>query len=117
MIYGRKSGEEAQESPDSLGGEKISAEVASVSKSEVKIQHNIKNVVLQTLKTVCWGGENIVPRQEWIKGGLVFNEADGLNAFGLRAMKGATKSFQLVLEAYVLKHLLFEGKSTKKMAR
>ena len=58
-----------------------------------------------------------MPRHEWIKSGLVFNEADSLNAFDLRAMKGATKAFQLVLEAYVLKHLLFEGKSSKKMAR
>ena len=71
----------------------------------------------QNLKTVCWGGENIVPRQEWIKSGLVFNEADSLYAFGLKAVKGATKAFQLVLEAYVLKHLMFEGKSSKKMAK
>lgn len=58
-----------------------------------------------------------MPRQEWIKSGLVFNEADSLYAFGLKAVKGATKSFQLVLEAYVLKHLMFEGKSAKKMAK
>ena len=32
VIYCRKSGEEVQEATDSLGGEKISGEVASVSK-------------------------------------------------------------------------------------
>ena len=27
--------------------------------------------LLQKLKTVCWGGPNIVPRNEWVKAGLV----------------------------------------------
>ena len=58
-----------------------------------------------------------MPLPEWIKTGVVFNEAEQLYAFGLKAMKGATKSFQLVLEAYILKHLMFEGKSAKKAAK
>ena len=55
-----------------------------------------------------------VPRSEWIKTGIVFHDADGLNAYGLKAIKGATKAFQLVLQAYIIKHLLFEGKQSKK---
>ena len=55
-----------------------------------------------------------VPRTEWIKTGIVFHDADGLNAYGLKAVKGATKAFQLVLQAYIIKHLLFEGKQNKK---
>ena len=69
------------------------------------------------MKKVCWGGPNIVPMPEWIKTGVVFNEADNLNAFGLKAMNGATKAFQLVLEAFVLKHLMYEGKASKKAAK
>ena len=74
-------------------------------------------MILQNLKTVCWGGPNIVPQPEWMKSGVVFNEAENFSAFGLKAMKGATKAFQLVLEAYILKHLMFEGKSAKKAAK
>ena len=54
-----------------------------------------------------------VPRPEWIKTGLIFNPAEALNAFGLKALKGATKAFQLVLQAYIIKNLLFEGKNKK----
>ena len=48
-----------------------------------------------------------------MKTGVVFNEPDNLHAFGLRALTGATKAFQIVLEAFVLKHLMFEGKASK----
>ena len=58
-----------------------------------------------------------VPRQEWIKTGIIFHEADGLNAYGLKAMKGATKSFQLILQAYIMKHLLFETKHNKRTVK
>ena len=58
-----------------------------------------------------------MPQNDWIKSGLVFNEADNVSAFGLQVDKGATKAFQLVLQAYVLKHIMFEGKAAKKMAK
>jgi hypothetical protein len=32
-------------------------------------------------------------------------------------MQGATKAFQLVFQAYVLKHLMFEGKAGKKQTK
>ena len=73
--------------------------------------------VLQNLKTMCWGGPNIVPRPEWIKTGVNFNEPEQLSAFGLKAVKGATKAFQMVVQAYIMKHLMFEGKSAKKAAK
>ena len=69
------------------------------------------------LKTVCWGGPNVIPRVEWLKTGIIFNEPDNLHAFGLKGIQGATKAFQMILQAYILKHLLFEGKSSKKAAR
>ena len=88
--------------------------------------------MVQMLKTVCWGGPNIIPRQSWIKIGIVFHEVtlsqnyllnlsplqpEQLHAFGLLATKGATKAFQLVVQAYILKHLMFEGKMAKKAAK
>ena len=60
---------------------------------------------------MLWGGPNIVPGPEWTITGIIFNEPEKLHAFGLKALKGATKGFQLVLQAYLLKHLLFDGKS------
>jgi hypothetical protein len=42
---------------------------------------------VQALKEICWGGANITPRPEWIKSSLTFNEAEQLNAFGLKADK------------------------------
>ena len=65
------------------------------------------------MKTVCWGSPNIKSLPDWMKTGVVFNEPDNLYAFGLRALTGATKAFQIVLEAFVLKHLMFEGKASK----
>ena len=53
--------------------------------------------MFQKLKTLCWGGPNIVPRPDWIKTGLIFHDPEQCNAFGLKALKGATKSFQLIL--------------------
>ena len=43
-----------------------------------------------------------------------FSQPEQLHAYGLRATKGATKAFQLVVQAYILKHLMFEGKMAKK---
>ena len=55
------------------------------------------NISWQKLKDFCWGGPNIVPRQEWIKSGLVFHSPEQTNAYGLNTTKGATKAFQIVL--------------------
>jgi len=98
VLYARKN-EEGFSTPSDLGGTAITVEDAC------------------KLKTVCWGGPNIVPRNEWVKAGLVFHEAEQLFGYGLNAPKGAAKSFQLVLQAYILKHLMFEGKAGKKARR
>jgi hypothetical protein len=42
---------------------------------------------LQALKQVCWGGSNMMPRPEWIKSSIAFNDPEQLNAFGLKAEK------------------------------
>ena len=38
-----------------------------------------------------------MPRPEWIKTGAIFHDPEQTNAYGLKAVKGATKSFQLIL--------------------
>ena len=57
------------------------------------------------------------PGPEWIKTGILFNQSDDLYAFGLKAIKGPTKAFQIILEAFVLKHLMFEGKASKRASK
>merc|ERR1711953_1322193 len=95
VLYARKGGEDVAATAANLGGDKITVEEA------------IK------LKDFCWGGPNIVPRAEWIKSGLVFHIPEQTNAYGLNATKGAVKAFQIVIESFILKHLLFEGKTKK----
>ena len=60
----------------------------------------------QTLKSICWGGPNIVPRPEWIKTGVEFHPPEVTNAYGLKAIKGATKSFQLILGNVSLMYIM-----------
>ena len=59
---------------------------------------------------MCWGGPSIVPGAEWIKSGITFNPPEKAQAFGLHTGKGASKGFSIVLQAYILKHLLFSEK-------
>ena len=68
---------------------------------------------MKKLKSVCWGGANIVPPPEWIKSGLVFHEQESVHAYGLKCVRGSSKAFQIVLQGYIMKHLLFEGKHKK----
>ena len=65
------------------------------------------------MKTICWGLPNVIVGPNWVRTGLVFHTPENLHAFGLKASKGAAKAFQLVLEAYILKKLLFEKASKK----
>ena len=50
------------------------------------------------------------PKAEWEKQGVVFHTSDQLFAYGLKCPKNSVKNFMLCLEAYFLKHLLFEKK-------
>lgn len=88
VIYARKAGEPV--SAEVLEGEKIDLELAS------------------KLKEFTWGSPNMPPKAEWEKQGVVFHTSDQLFAFGLKCPKNSVKNFLLCLEAYFLKHLLFE---------
>ena len=52
-----------------------------------------------------------MPGPEWTKTGIRFHEPEKLHAYGLQALGGAVKGFQLVLQSFILKHLLFPGKA------
>ena len=68
------------------------------------------------LKEICFGSAMAMPSSDWLRTGVVFHEAEALHAFGLKAQKGPTKAFQMVLQAYILKYLMFH-KFSKKVSR
>ena len=76
-----------------------------------------KESSLKELKTICWGGPNIVPRPDWLKGRLSFLDVGTYHSFGLKVDKGATKAFILLLQSFVLKQIMFDGKTAKKAAK
>ena len=76
VLYSSKAGEKNNYSNTNLGGEKITVEDACVRST----YFDTLSMCGQELKTVCWGGPNIVPRQDWIKGGLIFHEVPRSNS-------------------------------------
>ena len=56
------------------------------------------------------------PQSDWLRTGLVFHPSDSLHAFGLKAMKGPTKAFQMAIQTYLIKYLMFH-KFSKKNAK
>ena len=68
---------------------------------------------LQKLKTVCFGGPGLVPEPHWLEAGIVLHQPEKLFAFGLKTSHGAQKAFQIILQAFVLKHLFFGGNKSR----
>jgi len=98
VLYARKAGEEFGQHVDD--GEKISQETAC------------------SLKHFAWGSANMPPKSEWLKQGIPLHPAEGLFAYGVRAPRNGTRNFLLCLNAYFLKHLLFDtGKSRNKASK
>jgi len=88
VLYARKAGEEFGQHVDD--GEKISQETAC------------------SLKHFAWGSANMPPKSEWLKQGIPLHPAEGLFAYGVRAPRNGTRNFLICLNAYFLKHLLFD---------
>lgn len=88
VLYARKAGEEFGQHVDD--GEKISQETAC------------------NLKHFAWGSANMPPKSEWLKQGIPLHPAEGLFAYGVRAPRNGTRNFLICLNAYFLKHLLFD---------
>jgi len=62
-----------------------------------------------SLKHYAWGSANMPPKSEWLKQGICLHPPEGLFAYGVRAPRNnGVKNFMVVLNAYFLKHLLFD---------
>ena len=48
-----------------------------------------------------------MPETDWLRTGIVFHNPGDLHAFGLKTQKGPSKPFQMVLQACILKYLMF----------
>ena len=117
-MYGRKDKEvERPVNKNYLGGQPIILEDVLVSDGFSEILQRLIAEYFQKLKTVCWGGPKVIPRPEFMRGGIIFNPAKSPQSYGLNALRGASKSFLLLVQSYVLKHLLFHGKSAKKNSK
>jgi hypothetical protein len=54
------------------------------------------------------------PKNEWLKAGMKLMPPEDLFAYGIKCPKNGTKNFLLCLQAYLLKHLLFEKRKEGK---
>ena len=77
----------------------------------LKLHIRLKIFQIKKLKTVCFGGPGMVPESYWLQSGIVFHQHEKLFAFGLKTSYGAQKAFQIILQAFILKHLFFVNKS------
>ncbi|XP_063224611.1 inactive ubiquitin carboxyl-terminal hydrolase MINDY-4B [Bacillus rossius redtenbacheri] len=59
------------------------------------------------LRQVVFGTPVTTPRSEWLRTGLVFREAEQDLGFGLKAARNGTRGLLSVVQAHVLKDLLF----------
>ena len=50
----------------------------------------------------------------WLKQGITFHPAEGLFAYGLKTQSNGTKSILMCIQAYLIKHLIFESRQQKK---
>lgn len=109
VIYARKAGE-GEFGATIDDGEKISMEMACVSILKIATKQ-MKNFcsLRQSLKHYAWGSANMPPKSEWLKQGICLHPPEGLFAYGVRAPRNnGVKNFMVVLNAYFLKHLLFD---------
>ena len=71
-----------------------------------------KLIVLLVLFSIGVQGQ-VWDREYWVS--FTYKAAKGQEAaFGLKVTQGAPKAFQLILQAYILKHLMFEGRNSKR---
>ncbi|KAE8742825.1 hypothetical protein FOCC_FOCC011563 [Frankliniella occidentalis] len=61
------------------------------------------------LRTVVFGDAATPPRSEWSRTGLVMREPERDLGYGLRAPRNGTRGLLAVVQAYLVKHLLFEA--------
>jgi hypothetical protein len=57
------------------------------------------------------------PKTEWMKQGITLHPPEGLFAYGVVAPRNGTRNFMMCLQAFFLKHLLFEKKGGRGSVR
>ena len=62
----------------------------------------------QELRKVVFGCSVSSPKGEWLRTGLVFREPDQELGYGLKAPRNGTRGLLSVVQAHIIKHLLFE---------
>ncbi|XP_049949139.1 inactive ubiquitin carboxyl-terminal hydrolase MINDY-4B isoform X1 [Schistocerca serialis cubense] len=62
-----------------------------------------------TLRQVTFGSALVPPRTDWLRSGLVFREPEQPLGFGLVAARSTTGGLLSVVQAQVIKHLLFDS--------
>ncbi|XP_018910116.1 inactive ubiquitin carboxyl-terminal hydrolase MINDY-4B isoform X2 [Bemisia tabaci] len=65
-------------------------------------------------RSIVFGTSVAPPRGEWLRTGFVFRDADKELAYGLKAPRNGCRGLLSVVQAYILKQLLFERKDFKK---
>ena len=69
----------------------------------------------QELKNICWGSPKTTLTNGWLKG-IRMNEAGETTAYGLRLDEGMPKSFLMIVQGVLLKHLLYSDEERRKVA-
>jgi hypothetical protein len=63
---------------------------------------------VQELRQVVFGCSLSAPKHEWLRTGLVFRDADQDLGYGLKSLRNSTRGLLSVVQAHIIKHLLFE---------
>ncbi|XP_076349458.1 inactive ubiquitin carboxyl-terminal hydrolase MINDY-4B-like [Tachypleus tridentatus] len=70
----------------------------------------VTGIIAISLRTLLFGGSISIGNQEWMKSHLVFREPGSVFGYGLVTSKNNPGSVIMCVQAYVLKHLLFNNK-------
>ena len=64
---------------------------------------------------MCWGSAKTPFSNGWLKG-IRMNESGETTAYGLRLDEGVPKSFLILVQGVLLKHLLYSDEERRKVA-
>jgi hypothetical protein len=84
----------------------------------INFNHNNRKIIISLfkflnkgLRQVVFGNAGTPPRGEWMRTGFMFDKD---NPFGLRCPRNATRGLQSVVQAYIIKHLIFDNRPKDK---
>lgn len=71
----------------------------------------------QELRQVVFGCSVSAPKHEWLRTGLVFRDSDQELSYGLKSSCNTTRGLLSVVQAHIIKHLLFEKRGKDQQPR